>query len=59
MSKFEKLQEEINIDVGLDSPNNLMNNYINIVLRNPKNQDIKYQLDATKIKFVKDLRIDV
>ncbi len=55
MSKFQKFNddEEIAIDV-VNSKDAL-----NIILRNPKNEDIKYTLNQGRIKLVKEMRNEV
>ncbi len=56
MSTYQKFdnEEEIKIDVvqSEHSP-------INIILRNPSNEDIKYKLDLLQIVHGKDLRSEV
>jgi hypothetical protein len=56
MSKIR--DEEIIIDI--DSSQSENNDFkINIIFRNPRNEDFKYTLDRKKILLVKDLRRDV
>jgi len=56
MSTYQKFdnEEEIKIDVvqGENAP-------INIILRNPSNEDIKYKLDLLQTVNGKDLRSEV
>jgi hypothetical protein len=63
MAKFSKLQEEeIKIDIQDTYDENIIdshNSLINIVLRNPKNEDLKYLMDLKKIFTIKDLKREV
>lgn len=54
MSKFQKLEEEIRIEITDPEED-----CINIILRNTKNDNKKYSFDKNIIKYVKDLRLDV
>ncbi len=51
-TKFEKLEED---DIKIE----VINNNINIILRNLNNENINYALDTTKITQTSQLRSDV
>jgi hypothetical protein len=55
---FQKLNEdEIHIEVEDKLP--MGKNYINVVLRNQKNENFNYSLDNSIIKYVREMRHDV
>ena len=56
MSKFKhvKLEEEVKIDVE-NKNSSIQSGIVNIILRNPKNEDIKYNLNTKEILNANDL----
>jgi hypothetical protein len=53
MTKYQNLQEEINIEIQ-ENPN-----IIEIILRNTKSENSPYSIDILKIKTIKQMRDDV
>lgn len=57
MAKYLNLEEEVKIDV--DSGERPGQDVVNVILRNPRNEDFKFVLDKTKVKLVKDFKQEV
>ena len=56
-TKFTKLKEEVVIDINQNTNN--QSDLIDIIFRNPNNEDLKYKLDNSKVISVEDLRHEV
>ena len=65
MSKFQRFDNEEEIKIELDevkdvkSDKDKLKDILNITLRNPMNEDIKFPLDIKQIISVKELRTNV
>ena len=65
MSKFQRLDNEEEIKIDIDEVNDVkkdkdkLKDILNIILRNPMNEDIKFPLDIKQIISVKELRTNV
>jgi hypothetical protein len=57
-AKFEKFSDEEEVAIEIEDHSKGTGS-LNIVLRNPKNEDIKYSFDQNKIKSVKEMRKEV
>ena len=55
MSKFQKFKDDEEISIDVDNSKDALN----IILRNPKNEDVKYTLNQGRIKLVKEMRNEV
>lgn len=57
-TKFEKFSDDEEVAIEVKDHSKVIGS-LNIVLRNPKNEDIKFSIDQTKIKSVLEMRKEV